>query len=253
MRQNLRVKSAGTMIQVIDAIKTLDNPTLSEIAKHVAIPKSTAHDHLTTLTKLELIVSTQSGYRIGARFLEYGGYARKNMRVYRVARPIVENLAAETGEHSNLGIEEHGRAVFLYKAEGEDAVTIDTHPGMRVPLHTTAMGKAIMAHRPRTEVEEIINKHGLTKVNENTITDRETLFEEFETIREQGYAIDNGERVERMRCVAVPIIGEEENVIAAVSVSGPMNRMNNERMKNDLPQRVKSAANVIEVNLKYSE
>ena len=253
VQRDLRVKSAGTMIRIIDAIKELDEPTLSGIAEHVGVPKSTAHDHLTTLTKLHLIVDTPDGYRLGARFLEYGGYARKSMRVYRVARPVVENLAAETGEHANLGIEEHGLAVFLYKAKGENAVTIDTHPGMRVPLHTTAMGKVIMANRPRREIDRIIDEHGLIQVNENTITDRETLFEELETIKDRGYATDNGERVDRMRCVAVPIFGDGGDVIAAVSVSGPMSRMQGDRMENDLPQRVKSAANVIEVNLKYSE
>ncbi|MFB6077753.1 MAG: IclR family transcriptional regulator [Halarchaeum sp.] len=250
--RDLRVKSAGTMFGIVEAIKQLDEPTLSAIASHVDVPKSTAHDHLTTLAELGFVVATDDGYRIGARFLEYGGYARENMPVYRVARPVVKRLATETGEHANLGIEEHGLAVFLYKATGEDAVTIDTHSGMRVPVHTTALGKAIMAHRPREEVEAIFDEHGLAAVNENTVTDRETLFAEFAEIREQGYATDNGERVSGMRCVAAPIIDEDDDVIAAVSVSGPMSRMHDARMENDLPQRVKSAANVIEVNLTYS-
>ena len=97
------------------------------------------------------------------------------MAVYRVVQPVVKQLATDTGEHANLGIEEYGLAVFLYKAKGDDAVTIDAHPGMRVPLHTTAMGKAIMAHRSPEEIEKIVDKRGLTRVNENTITEREAL------------------------------------------------------------------------------
>ena len=240
------------MFEIIDTIKEHDNPTLADITTHVERPKTTVHDHLTTLMKLELIVKESNGYRLGTRFLEYGGYTRENMKVYRVAQPVVKRLATDTGEHANLGIEEYGLAVFLYKAKGDDAVNIDTHPGMRVPIHTTAMGKAIMAYWPKEKVVEVLDEKGLSKVNDNTITNRETLFEEFERIREQGYATDNGERVDRMRCVAVPILDENETVIAAVSVSGPTNRMHEKRMENDLPQQVKSAANVIEVNLKYS-
>lgn len=251
-QRDLRVKSAGTMFDIVEAIKELDDPTVTNIADHVGVPKSTAHDHLTTLTKLELVVDEPDGYRIGSRFLEYGGYAREHMPVYRVARPVVKRLATETGEHANLGIEEHGLAVFLYKVKGDDAVTIDTHSGMRVPIHTTAMGKAIMAHQPRSRVEEIIQNRGLREVNENTITDRETLYEEFEWIRDRGYATDDGERVDGMRCVAAPISDENGDVLAAVSVSGPASRMHEDRIKNELPQRVKSAANVVEVNLKYS-
>ncbi|GAA0304550.1 IclR family transcriptional regulator [Halarchaeum salinum] len=250
--EELRVKSAGTMFDVVDAIKDLDEPTVTNIAEHIDVPKSTAHDHLTTLINLDLVVADSDGYRIGARFLEYGGYARENMPVFRVARPVVKRLATETGEHANLGMVEHGLAVFLYKSKGEDAVTIDTHSGMRVPVHTTAMGKAILAHHPREYVKGIISEHGLPRINESTITDRETLYTEFEKIRNRGYATDDGERVDGMRCVAAPIFDENDDVLAAVSVSGPASRMHDERLKNDLPQRVKSAANVIEVNLKYS-
>lgn len=248
----LRVKSAGTMFAVVDALQELDYPTVSEVANHVNVPKSTAHDHLSTLEELEFVVKEPKGYRIGTRFLEYGGYARQNMKVYRVARPIVKRLATETGEHANLMIEEHGLGVFLFKAKGEDAVTLDTRPGMRVPLQTTALGKAIMAHTPRERVEEILEQHGMPKVTEKTVIDPEILFEELAEVRERGYAADDEERVAGMRCLAAPILGKNGEILGAVSVSGPMSRMNNHRYRDEIPQSVMSAANVIEVNMTYS-
>jgi hypothetical protein len=97
------------------------------------------------------------------------------MKIYQVAKPEVDELASGTGEHANLMIEEHGRGVFLYKAQGDDAVQLDTHAGMRVPLHTTALGKAILAHSPSETVDAIVERHGLQQVTDQTITTREAL------------------------------------------------------------------------------
>ena len=248
----LRVKSAGTMFAIVDALKQLDRPSVAEVADYVGVPKSTAHDHLHTLVELEFAMKEPDGYRVGMRFLEYGGYARGNLKVYRVARPVVNRLADETGEHANFMIEEHGLGIFLYKAKGEDAVTLDTRPGMRVPLQTSALGKAILAHMPRSEVDQIIDERGLPQVTKKTITDREVLYEQLEEIRERGYATDDEERVEGMRCIGAPILNRDDEILGAVSVSGPMSRMHDDRYQNDVPRRVQSAANVIEVNMTYS-
>lgn len=248
----LRVKSAGTTFRIVDALQELDHPSVAEVADCVGVPKSTAHDHLSTLVELDFVVREAEGYRIGARFLEYGGYARENMKVYRVARPVVDRLADETGEHANLMIEEHGLGVFLYKAKGENAVTLDTRPGMRVPLQTTALGKTILAHMPRSDVEDIIEEQGMPNVTEKTVTDPEVLFEQLAEIRERGHATDDEERVAGMRCIAAPVLSQNDEVLGAVSVSGPMSRMNDERYRGDIPRSVKSAANVIEVNMTYS-
>ncbi|MFB6268389.1 MAG: IclR family transcriptional regulator [Halobacterium sp.] len=248
----LRVKSAATTVEVVDALKQLDYPGVAAVADYLDVPKSTAHDHLSTLIELQFVVKEPEGYRLGARFLEYGGYAREQMKVYRVARPVVNRLAEDTGEHANLMVEEHGLGIFLYKAKGEDAVTLDTHPGMRVPLQTTALGKTILAHLPEERVHEIVDEHGLPEVTEHTITDRDELFAEFERIRDQGYATDDEERVAGMRCIAAPVLDQHDDVVAAVSVSGPMSRMHDDRFENEIPRRVLSAANVIEVNMTYS-
>lgn len=92
-------------------------------------------------------------------------------------------------------IEEHGRGVFLYKARGSNTVQLDTYSGMRVPLQTTALGKTILANHPREEVDNIIDRHGLPRITENTITAREDLFEKFDEIAQRGYAFGDEERV----------------------------------------------------------
>lgn len=251
MTDEIPVKSTRVSFDVVEALQRLDGAGVSEVSKHLGVPKSTVHDHLRTLERLELIVNEDGRYKTGTRFLEFGGYARQQMKVFEVAKPEVKKLAQHTGEHSNLMVEEHGRGIFLYKAEGTDAVQLDTYNGYRVHLQTTALGKAILAHMPEERTSSILEHHGLPAVTERTVTDVDELLEEFETIREQGYARDIEERVRGMHCVAAPILRDGE-VLGAVSVSGPKSRMQGERFEEEIPRQVLRTANVIEVNMAYS-
>lgn len=246
------VKAAKTTFRIIDTLRELEGAGVSELADRLDMPTSTIHDHLQTLEHEEYLVNENGHYYVGTRFLELGEQARNRKKVYTVSRPQVDELAIETGEHANLLIEEHGRGVFLYKARGADAVQLDTHAGMRVPLQTTALGKAILAHRPTDEVDAILDRHGLPRVTENTITDRETLFEELSEIRERGVAFDDEERIQGMRCVAAPVTDSDGRSIAALSVSGPKSRMLGETFNEEVPNRILRSANVVEVNLTYS-
>jgi len=248
----IRVGATATAFRVIEAVKQLDSPGVSEVARSLEMPKTTAYDHLETLCELGYVTPTEDGYRVGARFLDLGGYARKQMKIYQVGKPEVAELASKTGEHANLMIEEHGLGIFLYKSKGEKAVQLDTYAGHHVLLQTTALGKAILAHLPEERVDEIIEQYGFSQITENTITDRERLKEELETIRDRGYATDHEERVEGMWCVAAPIIKSDGIVAGALSVSGPKNRMEGERFEEELPEQVLRSANVVEVNLTYS-
>lgn len=253
MKRNVDVpvKAVRVSFDVVEALRVLDGAGVSEIAQYLDIPKSTVHDHLCTLERLELIVNENGTYKTGVRFLELGGYSRQRMKIFEIAKPEIQKLAQQTGEHSNLMVEEHGRGVFLHKAEGPDAVQLDTYNGYRVPLQTTALGKAILAHYPEERVREILDRHGMPKVTEQTITDEGELFAELEEVREQGYARDFEERVVGMRCIAAPILGDN-GVLGAISVSGPRSRMQGSRFDEEIPQQILRTANVIEVNLTYS-
>lgn len=251
-KNNARIKSTKISFDIIDILRELDGAGVSEIAGRIDMPTSTIHDHLKTLEAEEYLISENGTYRIGARFLELGEQARSRMKVYKLARPEVDKLAETTGNHSNVMIEEHGRGIFLYKAKGADAVSLDTHAGMRVYLHTAALGKAILANRSQDEVQSIIDQHGLPEITGKTITDSAQLFEELEEIQERGYAIDDEERVLGMRCVAAPITNNNGRAVGAISVSGPKSRVQGEYLNETLPDLVLQSSNVIEVNLTYS-
>ncbi|GAB3671439.1 IclR family transcriptional regulator [Halopiger thermotolerans] len=251
-RPTYPVQAAATTFRIVEALHELEGAGVAELAAELEMPKSTVHDHLRTLTEAEYLVNEDGTYHVGARFLELGGFARSRMKLYQVASPEIKKLAEETGEHANLMIEEHGKGIFLNKFKGEDAVTLDTHIGKRVHLHTTALGKTILAYRPESTVDEIIDRHGLPAVTERTITDEDELKAQLAEIRERGYAVDDEERVLGMRCIAAPICDENDEPLGAISVSGPTNRFTGDRFDEEIPKHVLSTANVIEVNMTYS-
>jgi len=245
------VKSLHTSYRILNALKARNGAGLTELAHHLDLPKSTVNDHLKTLVELQWIAQDGNEYRIRIRFLELGGYARRQRKLYKPAWPEVQKLALETGEHANLIVEDFGKGMYIYISEGEETVALDTYTGMRVHLHSTALGKAIMAHLPESRVEEIIEYHGLPAVTSETITDREQLVTELDTIRERGYATDTAERIKGIRCIAAPLLTQENEILGSISITGPTNRMNGERFETEIPNLVKRAANVVELNITH--
>lgn len=245
------VRATETSFRILDALRALDGAGVTELASYLKLPKSTVHNHLQTLRRSEYVTKQGSEYGVGLRFLQLGEYARDRRGIATIGPPEIEKLAEETREMANLLVEEHGRGVFLYRAKGADAVHMDTHAGKRVHLHTTGFGKSILAHLPEERVEAIFDRHGLPRVTPNTITDRSRLKEELDEIRKQGYAYDDEERLEGLRCIAAPIVVDGD-VLGAVSVSGPKSRMTGEWYTEELPTLTMSAANVIEINSTYA-
>ncbi|WP_336339546.1 IclR family transcriptional regulator [Haloarcula brevis] len=246
------VKSVETTFKVLDALKDLDGAGVTELAQHLDIPKSTVHNYLSTLEQEEYIVNRDGVYEVGLRFLELGAYARHREKLFKIAKPEVDRLASETGELANILVEEHGRGSYLYRARGDKAVQVKAHVGTRVPLHTTALGKTILAHMSTEQVDEIVDRHGLGGEASKSITTRADLEEELADVRERGVAFDDEERLEGLRCVAAPVLNHDNEVIGAISVSGPTNRFRGERFREELPQKVLEVANVIELNVTYS-
>lgn len=249
---NQPIKATETTFAIVNALKDLDGAGVTELADYLDLPKSNVHNYLSTLHQEEYIVKNGTTYSVGIRFLELGAYARNRMDIYEIAKPEVEKLADETGELANLLVEEHGRGSYLHRARGDQAVQVEAFTGTRVYLHSTALGKAILAHMPPSRVDEIVETHGLPPSTERTLTTREELDEVLGTIRERGYAVDDEERHKGLRCVAAPILSNDDRVLGAVSVSGPTNRMKGERFETDIPGKLLETVNVIELNVTYS-
>ncbi|WP_436348209.1 IclR family transcriptional regulator [Natronorubrum sp. FCH18a] len=246
-----RVKTVGTAFRILEALKSLDGATTTEIANELDLPKSSAYNHLQTLEHEGYVVENGQTYELGLQLLDLGAFARQKQTLFDVAKPELETVATETGELVNLLVEENGRGIFIRREQGANAVNIDSYTGQSVHLHTTALGKTVLAHLSAQRREEIIDRHGLPEKTENTITDRDRLEGELDEIRSEGVAYDIEERIRGLRCVAIPVF-KDDSISGAISVSGPNSRMSEQRIQDDILPQLKHAANIIELNQTYS-
>ncbi|WP_227355955.1 IclR family transcriptional regulator [Haladaptatus salinisoli] len=246
------VKAVGNTVTIIKKLAELDGAGVTELSNHLDITKGTVHNHLTTLEENELVVKDGDQFHLGLRFFEFGEQIKNKHKICEVGVPEVDKLAEKTGELGNILVEEHGRGIYLYRANGENALSLDTGIGSRVYLHQTGLGKAILAHIPEERVDEIIDEHSLRPSTEHTHSTRESLFEDLEQIRERGYALDMEERAEGIQCVAAPVITNDGTVRGAVSVAGPASRMRGDYLESKVSDMVMRAADVIGINLSYS-
>jgi DNA-binding IclR family transcriptional regulator len=246
------VKTAQTTFKLLEKLKKQNGATMTELTDQFDLSKSSIHNYLTTLEQDGYVVKEGNTYTVGLRLLDLGGFARHREHMYDIAKDEVDDIAAETGELANLLVEQHGRGVYLHRSHGEDAVKTDSYIGQCVYLHNTALGNAILAYLPRSRVNEIIDQHGMPSSTENTITERDELFTRLEQIRDEGVAFDDEARVKGLRCVAVPIVNNNDAIEGAISVSGPTSRLRGEWFREELPSKLKSVANVIELNITYT-
>lgn len=250
---NRRVKTVDTVFGIIEYLQEANGAGVTEVSEALGRAKSTVHDHLATLEEKEYVVKQPDDtYTIGLKFLSHGIHARQIREVVRIAQPYLDDLADETGEVVWLVVEEHGRGVFVSKAMGEHAVQTLGRIGKRAYLHEMAAGKAILAYLPPVRVEEIIDRHGLPGRTQKTITNPETLFEELNVIREQGYAVNRSETHEGVRAVGSAIQYEGE-VLGAIAVSGPKNRISGERLRKTIPETLLGTTNAIELRLSHTD
>lgn len=245
------VKTAQTLFAIVEGLEEREKAGVSELADHLGLAVSTVHDHLTTLEELEYVVKSDKKYQLGLKFLRLGVNARLNVDMYPLVAPYLEEIADETGETAWLVVEENGLSVHVARAMGEEGVETANRIGRRSHLHYHGGGKAILANLPRVRVDEIINRHGLPAMTENTITDPDELFTELEEIRDRGYALNDNEEIIGTRSVGAPIVVDDE-VLGAISVGGPANRLKRKRFEEELPRMVTGIVNEIELKLQYS-
>lgn len=247
------VKSLDTFISILETLYDLDGANITEVASELGMAKSTAYRHLHTLERRGYLIREDGDYYVGLKFLELGEYARNKRPAYRMARTKVEEIARETDERAQFIVEEHGQAVYVHRATGEHAVLTDPGIGKRIPMHSVAAGKAILACYSRERVDEIVDRHGLPRFTDRTIVSRDALFEDLETVRERGYSFNRQENVEGLHAVGVPVKGPDDRPIGALSVSGPTHRFKGDWFEQELPNLLLGTANELELNIAHSD
>ncbi|WP_266081501.1 IclR family transcriptional regulator [Haladaptatus caseinilyticus] len=246
------LKTVHRAFEIIEILWEQTSATTSELAAQLDIPESTIYDYLQTLQSMEYVTRTKGEYRLSYKPLTIGGRVKYRSRLFRVAQRELQQVVTETGEVADINVEDSGQAVILHYERGEQALDLGMYPGMRTPLHTHASGKAILAHLPDSRVDEIIDSHGLESMTDQTVTSVETLKNELEHIREEGYAADWDQQVSGMGVIAAPILVNDD-ILGAVGIIAPSDRVQNESYQEQLQQRVREASSTISINYQYSQ
>ena len=227
-----------------------EGATLTDLAQQVGLPSSTAHRLLITLEQERYARFNNDGrlWSIGVQAFVTGCAFTKNRSLARLARPHLRRLMEESGETVNLAVEDQGEAVYLAQIECSQMMRAFARPGTRVPLHCSAVGKAIFAAVSDKTLAKILHQRGMPRLTVKTITTLSGLRAELESVRKQGYALDDEEHAVGLRCIAAPIFDETGEAVAAVSVSGPIVRIGKARAA-ELSEMVIAAARAISAEI----
>lgn len=245
----ITIDAVETNTRIVGALADQGPSGVTELAEETGVPKGTVHKHLATLRSVGHVVKEGTSYRLSLQYLGIGNRVQNRNELYRVAKPIVDELASMAQVTTNLMVVEEERGVYLYRNNGGSAVS-DHLPavGDQVPLHATAGGKAILSQSPPELIEDVVEEQGLQRFTEKTIVNECELRAELHSIRDRGLAFDRGEHDSGIQCVGSPITADNEP-IGAICVSGDIDRMSGKKLKEDLAGLVVSRANEIEVAL----
>ena len=201
--------------------------TNSEISHKLAIPKSSASYILRALERRGYLRrDVASGrYCLGLKILSLGGDARANLDLAEVALPFMQALQERIHLTVHLAVLDQGEAVYIEKVDAPGFFKVNTWVGRRMYLHSTSVGKCLIAGMPRPEVESLLHQQGLKKRTPKTITSLTKLLAELELVVAQGHAMDDEENSVGARCVAVPVPGANGTAVAALGVSGTLTQM----------------------------
>lgn len=250
--QKETIKTIETTFMIVQALQDLNGAGVTEIANYIEMSKGTVSKHLSTLLEEEYVVRNEDEYRLGLRFLDYGGHAQTNIGYSQVITEGVIKLALRTDEVVWFLAEDYGKAVYVDRAMTENALRMESRIGERSHMHYLAGGKAIMAQMSDERVNEIIDRHGLPRRTEQTITDPDELLAELESVRNRGVAFNDEEEIENVRAVGVPIEFEGKTV-GALTVGGPASRLNGDRFTEELPNVLLEVEDEIELKVSFGK
>jgi IclR family acetate operon transcriptional repressor len=205
--------------------------TMTQIAEQVGIHKSTAHRMLATLENRRFIQrDPDTGiYRLGIRLLQMAYLTLEQNDLRRLAVPFMHRLCDLYEENIDLAVLDDTDVVFVNILEGPQRVKLAAAIGQRLPAFATASGKAILGFMPEKQVRRILDQ-GMPQLTHYTLVSPDVLFDNLNSVREQGFAISEQELEEQINAVAAPIFDQEKHPIASIAVAGPAYRLTRERM-----------------------
>ena len=238
------MKSLHKALDIIDAVSKLGSAGIREISSKTGFPPATTHRIASTLVKRRFFNQdpVTKNYSLSLRFLELGTKVQQRFDLPSIARPHLQKLMSETGESANLAIGDDDSVVYLDQVQNDNSMLkIFTRLGTRVPLYSTGVGKMLLSRWSETELDAYLKRTQLTPYTPYTLVSRTQILKELDRISTRGFAVDNEEMEEGVRCVAALVFDHRQQVTAAVSISGAAMRITPDRIEN-FGEKVKKCA-----------
>ena len=227
------VQSVDRTLTILEVLSDYnDGLGITEISSLVNLHKSTVHRLLSTLIYKGYVVQDEesSKYKITFKLFELGSKKVHKLDLLEISRPYTKMLMESVNEVVHLIIREETDIVYIDKVEANNTISMSSRIGKRNPMYCTATGKAILAFLPEDEVLKVWNSSKIVKLTKNTNTDFILFKKELQTIKNIGYAIDDEENEIGVRCVGATIFNMNGDVVAAISVSGPVTRITDDKI-----------------------
>jgi len=238
-----RKKSSYIIQSVTNALELLEEFRgeeaelgVTELSKRLGLHKNNVFRLLATLESRGYMEQNKvtGNYRLGLNVLELGQVFIRQMGLLKMARPVLEEISSKCNETAYLGVIREDRVVYVDVVEALRPVRVVSRMGVGLPVYCTAIGKAQIAFESADELEAIFSGKELEQYTPKTIVGLDELFKELEVVRQKGYALDDEEFDDGIRCVGVPVRDYTRRVIAGLSLSGPAYRFTDERLEKEV-------------------
>ncbi len=252
---NYLIQSVSHAIDVLEEFKgNQEELGVTDLSKKLKLHKNNIFRILATLEARGYIEQNKSteNYRLGIKCLELGQAYIKQMGLVRQAKPILERVSKETGETAYISFMRGSGVVYLDSVESSKTVRVISRVGLTLPPYCTASGKVHLAYLTEEERERVLPEE-LRPFTKHTITERERLVQDLEQIKEKGWAIDNEEYEDEVRCAAAPVFDYTGKLVGALSISGPSFRLGEEEVQSVIVPAVKRGAQEVSQKLGYTK
>ena len=247
-----RVQVIERSCNILDALSAHpERLSPAALAARLRLHKSTVHRLLRVLEHEKLVRKNVNGkYGLGAKILEMAGRAMQQFDIGAEAMPILQQLVEQTGETAHVAVLSGDETVSIASLQGRWALRLPASVGRRSPAYCTSVGKAILAFLSEHEVRSLLSRTRLQRFTRHTLTSLSGLNAHLKIVRKRGYAVDDEEREEGLRCIGAPVRDYTGRVVAAISIAGPGFRVRKQRVP-ELSRLVIRATNEFSRELGY--
>jgi len=254
-KSNYIIQSVAHALDVLEEFRgETDELGVTELSKKLKLHKNNVFRILATLQSRNYIEQnkTNDNYRLGIKCLELGQTFIHQRGLLKQAQPILHELAESTGETSYISILRGTEVIYLDSVETSSTVRVISRVGLHMPIHATAAGKALVAFDSDEELQKRFAGE-IPRFTKNTKIVREELMKEFAAVRDREYATDLEEFEEGLRCIAAPVRDYTRKVVGAISVSGPANRLSDEKIAQMVGPEVNRAGKALSARLGFRD